>query len=553
MYKNKIIYLCFSNKIYKKNIDRPNMKNYSKRRLQAFTILCGLLLLTGTFASNVMISNTILTGKNSSAGLKNPNNFTLIKFDINWDNSFRLGTEPNNYDAAWVFAKYRIPTTKGGDGVWKHATLSTTGFTAPTGSTVAPSADGLGAFIYRAAAGSMGKNAWKNVQLQWNYGSNGVGDSAAVEIQLFAIEMVYVPTGSFYVGTGANPTEVSSFTKANVTLESTVPFQITEARVAMQGNNLTSSPTSLSARSYWDLIGTAVDTLSSVYPTGYNSFYCMKYEITQQQYVDFLNTLNFTQQSKRTTTLPSSVVGTGAMVKDNAYRNGIDVMTPGLSPSTPAIYGCNLNDNTIAGEAGDGKSLACNWLNWADLTAYLDWSGLRPMTELEFEKACRGTLAPVAGEYAWGSTAIGEYTGVLGVADKKPGSIAANACYGNHASVQGPVAVDLFETSSQNRVGNGTTYYGAFNMSGNVYERVVALGSKVGKKFNGSNGNGTLNPQGASDVPTWPGIDSEGSGFKGGTWYSSAAYLRVSDRSGANLSSAFRLNTTGGRGVRSEK
>jgi formylglycine-generating enzyme required for sulfatase activity len=175
------------------------------------------------------------------------------------------------------------------------------------------------------------------------------------------------------------------------------------------------------------------------------------------------------------------------------------------------------------------------------------------MTELEFEKACRGTLAPVAGEYAWGSTAIGEYTGVLGVADKKPGSIPANASYGNHASVQGSVAVDLFETSSANRVANGTTYYGAYNMSGNVYERVVALGSKVGKKFNGSNGNGTLNAQGAADVPTWPGIDSEGSGFKGGTWYSSAAYLRVSDRSGANLSSAFRLNTTGGRGVRSEK
>ena len=279
----------------------------------------------------------------------------------------------------------------------------------------------------------------------------------------------------------------------------------------------------------------------------------MKYEISQQQYVDFLNTLPITQQAKRTTTPPTSGAGTGAMVKDNAYRNGIDVMTPGLVPNTSAVYGCNLNENTVAGEASDGQKLACNWLSWSDLTAYLDWSGLRPMTELEFEKSCRGTLAPVAGEYAWGSTAIGQYTGVLGVADKKPGSIAANASYGNHASVQGPVAVDLFETASSNRVANGATYYGALNMSGNVYERVVALGSKIGKKFDGSHGNGALNAQGAADVSSWPGVDSEGSGFKGGTWYSSAAYLRVSDRSGANLASAFRLNTTGGRGVRSEK
>ena len=42
-----------------------------------------------------------------------------------------------------------------------------------------------------------------------------------------------------------------------------------------------------------------------------------------------------------------------------------------------------------------------------NLCTYLDWAGLRPMTELEYEKICRGPSAPVAGEYAWGSTTIG--------------------------------------------------------------------------------------------------------------------------------------------------
>ena len=46
----------------------------------------------------------------------------------------------------------------------------------------------------------------------------------------------------------------------------------------------------------------------------------------------------------------------------------------------------------------------CNFLSWQDGYAYAGWAGLRPMTELEFEKACRGPLNPVPHEHAWGST-----------------------------------------------------------------------------------------------------------------------------------------------------
>ena len=41
---------------------------------------------------------------------------------------------------------------------------------------------------------------------------------------------------------------------------------------------------------------------------------------------------------------------------------------------------------------------------WDDAIRYSAWVGLRPMTELEFEKACRGPLATVDGEFPWGDT-----------------------------------------------------------------------------------------------------------------------------------------------------
>ncbi|MCS7153885.1 MAG: hypothetical protein NZ989_08070, partial [Bacteroidia bacterium] len=39
-------------------------------------------------------------------------------------------------------------------------------------------------------------------------------------------------------------------------------------------------------------------------------------------------------------------------------------------------------------------------LSYTDLLSYLDWAGLSPMTEFEYEKACRGPNIPIAGEYA---------------------------------------------------------------------------------------------------------------------------------------------------------
>ena len=118
-----------------------------------------------------------------------------MQFDINWKNSWRTSTNESNYDGCWIFIKYRKQSTS----VWLHATLNITGQTAPTGSVLQPAADGKGAWIYRSANG-IGDVSYAAGQLRWNYGADGVLDNENVEIQVYAVEMVYVPQSAFSLG-----------------------------------------------------------------------------------------------------------------------------------------------------------------------------------------------------------------------------------------------------------------------------------------------------------------------------------------------------------------
>ncbi|MCP4001703.1 MAG: SUMF1/EgtB/PvdO family nonheme iron enzyme, partial [Gammaproteobacteria bacterium] len=203
---------------------------------------------------------------------------------------------------------------------------------------------------------------------------------------------------------------------------------------------------------------------------------------------------------------------------------------------------------------------ACNFLSWADGTAYMDWCALRPMTELEFEKACRGTVTPVANEYAWGTATIATSAYTLsndgaanaGIASNYSAT-AGNASYsGTDGSINGPVRSGIFAAHSSNagRITSGATYYGIMEMSGNLFERCVTVGNTTGRIFTGENGNGVLTAAGNADMPNCPGNNASGSGFRGGSWLDSGSIARTSDRGNAADTYSNRYSDYGVRAVR---
>ena len=363
-----------------------------------------------------------------------------------------------------------------------------------------------------------------------NYGANGVADNAIIDIRVYAIEQVYVPQGSFYVGSGTSQfEETSPFYKYHPYPVDTIPFQIGSEGAITVGtatDNLyyANNPNS----------GDQQGPIPSAFPKGYNAFYCMKYEITQQGYVDFLNNLNASQAYNRS---PFFFPGYPT------YRNGITVASGVYSTTNPYV--------------------ACNYLGWNDLASYLAWSGFRPMTELEFEKSCRGSHAPVRGEFAWGNRVIENtpYTLINMGANNENISVNYSLVVGNAAwtmtipdggSINGPVRVGIFAGNGFNigRVTSGATYYGIMEMSGNLSEVCITVGNPEGRSFTNEHGNGMLDSAfGEVLTQTWP-IDGIGAGLRGGNWYSLSSELRVSDRYSA-VGSIGRYINNGGRGVRS--
>ena len=274
---------------------------------------------------------------------------------------------------------------------------------------IMPSPDGMGVFVYRSANGS-GSNAWTNMKIRWNYGTDGVADDASLEIKLFGLEMVYTPQGSFYIGDG-NGTTQSNYAFNTGTTEMAVNIT-----TALAGSIRVSAGAGDDAQIY--NIGVGVDGDGGIdvdnngtidnpaFPTGYTGFYMMKYEASQEEYVDFINTLTRTQQAARVgiTISGSAPSQPWAMSNSSSLTTRSGIRCPAsISGGLPIIFFCDLNNNATGNEAADGQTVACNYVSWPDLCAFADWAGLRPATELEFEKACRGPNTPIPLEFAWGT------------------------------------------------------------------------------------------------------------------------------------------------------
>ncbi len=526
----------------------PSTASY-KARFRPFALVIATVLLALTVRGNdIQVTNAQLTGNDGLQG------FCLVQFDLAWQNSWRGGGASNS-DAAWVFAKFR---TSGG--VWQHVRLNNTGHTAPAGSQIdlglltpgtafnATTNPVIGTFIRRSTEGTGTFNT-PGVQLRWNYVAQGLSFNDIVEVRVYAIEMVLVNAGAFAAGSGGTATNEFTLTTISTANAATTPTGI-----GSLGGQAGGHPTGSSAGG------------NAAYPNGFNAYYCMKYELSQQQYVDFLNTLTRSQQDTRTgTALGAAVTSvTNRFVMSNTAtitnRNGIRCDAT-IAANDPITFYCDGNANGTGGEATDGLWRACNFLSYPDLGAYLDWSGLRPMSELEFEKACRGGLLPVANEFAWGNTTLtaGAYTlSNSGATNEGINTlyslVSGNAAYATTANtLGGPLRVGLFAAHPSNtgRVSAGAGAPGIMELSGNLNEFVVDL-FNFGISYNGAHGDGVLFSFGGHTTATWPNNDNgSGATIRGGSWPGPSTFLRTSDR-GNILSTGWdsRFSASGGRGVR---
>jgi hypothetical protein len=496
-------------------------------------LLCALLTAQTAHCSDVSVTNLSVGLPNQATGNVD------VSFDISWTNSWRTSSAPYNWDAAWVFIKYRV---NGGE--WNHARLTETGHTIPGNAAITVGlADttsafdistnpAVGAFLFRRSDGA-GTFTASGVSLNWNYASHGISVTDNLDVKVLAIEMVYVPQAPYYAGD--NATSTAAFKQGSL---DTDPWYIDREDELSTTNSVgNGSGSGQTERLFYNPATTdgdsdgAVYSLSASFPKGYHPYYVMKGPISQGQWVNFFNTLTSTQQSARDVT---ATKGDSLAFRNNVSWTSGDATLPDQGGGATYAY------------------VGMSYLSWSDLAAFLDWAALRPMSELEFEKVARGPLTPIAGEYAWGSANATQATTITNpVSGTERAQSGANISFGDHGSVQGPLRVGSFGYNVNTREASGAGFYGAMDLSGSLWERVVTVANSTGRSFNGAlHGNGVLSAGGDADVSAWPNTTAQGTGFRGGSWYDAASLARLSDRSRSSLIDTTRSNTTGGRGVR---
>ncbi|MCH5243930.1 MAG: SUMF1/EgtB/PvdO family nonheme iron enzyme [Lentimicrobiaceae bacterium] len=541
-------------------------------RTAFFCVLAGLL------SSLANANNIRIIGKPELAEQDTTKHTVLIRFDLAWDNSWKT-SKPENHDAAWIFVKCwdgeswnhvylekdgAVPGSKvAADAVNKGVTYSVTDregkvknmdMVLEPGYSYAwkqwrldPTEDSVkcivGFFLHRKSIGA-GHVVVPGITFKWNYGDQGFVDDDDLVVKVFAIEMVYVPQGPYYLGgKGTAAWQVGSFTTNAATFGT--PMVIT-SEDAIEVANTTAATTLWAANNYM-----VAGTIPADFPKGYQAFYIMKYEMTQEAYCEFLNTLNQGQQDGRIEgVLANLAVNAWAWGGDlSPYRNHIRIK----QAAPVAIFGVNANNNTIFNETDkvkyddrgdslvrniDGQDLAVNFVSFYDLLAYAEFSGLRPMTELEYEKACRGPREPVNNEYAWGSVTkvfyaytyhntAGSYYSYRAdndayggyIRDVNKGTEAVGDSYNSGVShgwtgswswwnspgyyYPAPLRVGIFADSTSTRAASGATFWGVMNMSDNVAEMCISTYNTVGRAFVGSHGCGQLDGNGDATNKDW--------------------------------------------------
>jgi formylglycine-generating enzyme required for sulfatase activity len=496
--------------------------------------VCLLIAMVALFGTDIFANNLIM-GTPSVSG-------STVSFTIKWDNSWYVSTGPSNWDAVWVFVK-RQACNQASQNPWIHADLAASGHSLSSTSQlqIDLASDNKGVFIRRNAAG---KGNITQVTVTLTLASAVSTDNIGV----YGVEMVNVPEGQFYIGDGeptAGPWQIN-FTDGN-----TYNPKLITAAIQTAGIGASSNYSRVSS-------GSSV-ALPSTYPLGYNSFYCMKYEITSAQYVSFLNTLTYNQQLRLmrdpNATPPESPSGTLINNTVNGYR--IEIKTPGeaLTVLKPAVFANDATNDNNFDQEDDALGFAVG-LGTKQFLSFLDWAALRPMTEFEFEKACRGPISPVVNEYAWGTTDFLGFNN-KSITDRfKSTEVLVGTGLGmGNVSTNMNYRVGIAATATSSRVNAGATYYGILDMTGGMAERVVGYNGADYSTFRATNhGDGNITSESFSDVTGWTELMI---GTRGSSWNWQQGGASISNRSGnhhtrpstGNYNDPDWINW-GGRGVR---
>ncbi len=372
------------------------------------------------YSSNI---NYMLVQNVTTTGINTANQTAQIQFDLNWGYSWK---DSINWDAAWVFMKYKSVS-----GEWKPCKIKTTGYDHGQGTpnNINVPADQMGAFVSLSQYGNAHVDI-QGLQLQWDYSAEGLSNPEVVEVKVFAIEMVYIPQGDFnvfknyYTNSGGNPPSATILAPGS---NSPVINDRLSPPIAYTGP---SGSCRIKGDAGLDSNADGVIDYPQ-FPTGFKPFYAFKFEMSEQQYADFLNCLNPTQQANLGLPIATTIT----------TNNGI------YFASSP--------------------NRACNLPGTNRVFAYADWTGLRPMSVLEFSKA-----------------ALGPY---------KESSLS-----GNYNITQD---VGFGDSGTSTKTASGSGYYGMKNMGGMLNESVVHLNSSSFDYL--VHGNGQLGSNGLSDVLNW--------------------------------------------------
>jgi formylglycine-generating enzyme required for sulfatase activity len=450
-------------------------------------------------ASDLTISNLeLIHNRDTSKDLR-------VKLDLRWRHAWR---NEKNHDAAWIVVKFLQ-----GDNGYRHALLAERGHIVLRNNlndasqpAIKVANDRVGCFIYPSAP-HRGPVDWTiQVALDTALLAQRGFSIYNARVAVYGVEMVYIPAGAFTLGDpDTTALRFGAFYRADGAGKFAGLFKITAEKIAI---DIGKEKDALYYRADEGYEGDQSGPLPPEFPKGHQAFYVMKYELTQGEYAAFLNALSGEQSQLR-----ANFGGKGYYQKRGAIRmeNGVYVAA---SPKRP-----------------------CNFLSWDDACAFVDWIGLRPMTELEFAKACRGPGAPLAHEYPWGSSSKDQLARVI---DEHDELVMSNG-------------MNEGELTDKNREVFGASYFWVMDLAGSLWERVITVGHPLGRAFVGSHGDGRLNYYGFANNADWPKGDTEigGFGFRGGGFYehrqaysefnphSPIAYRRFGAWAGGNRTQAY--------------